>query len=141
MGKQARKAKVVGWTAVHNSLPVSVSVFVAQEKEVLWKTIEDGYAAASRRQTSHLDTGTMAAQFVEASIDDWAELSSRELYKLEEELRPYNSWAGEVLHTIARIKEPQERAAREAKALARARRERQQAKGLTHYPFAAIFGE
>lgn len=134
------KARIIGVITV-NEGKESIRSFVRKELDFLDACIQQGYEAASRRPTGHLDTGTLDALFVEERIEDWASLSSRELRLLEQKLRPHNAWAGEVLHKLAVLRQEQERLEREAKALRQARRERQQAKGLTHYPFAAIFGE
>ena len=139
MGKQSKKAMVVGHITLAE--PSTVAEYVRREKEYLYAAIDAGYAEASRRQTNHLDSGTLDALYVEERIDRWAELSSDELYDLEEITRPDNYWAGEVLYALARIKAQQERAAREAKALARARREQERRKPLTHCPFAVALGK
>lgn len=140
MGKQSKKIKVIGHITLAE--PSTVREYVLREKDYLYSAIEAGYAEAERRQTSHLDSDTLDALYVEERIDRWAELSSDELYDWAESAD--NSYAETVLYALARIKAQQERTAREAKALARARararRERERQKPLTQCPFAAALG-
>ena len=131
------KAKIVGIIAVNHG--ASLRDYLKLEKEYLDSAIRAGYEEAEAWDRE-LDPLTNEALFVDCNIDDWATLTSKELRALLDEFK-CNSWASVVLHKLAALKQEQESLDKEAKALRKARRERQQAKGLTHYPFAAIFGE
>lgn len=129
--------EVVGLIAINHKH--SIEGYLRVEKEYLDSAIRAGYEEAEAWDRE-LDPLTLEALFVDENIDDWAALSSRELRRLEQKYSD-SSWACVVLEKLARLKAEQERLDKEANALRQARRERQRAKGLTHYPFAAIFGE
>lgn len=131
------KARIIGVITVNHG--ASLRDYLKLEKEYLDSAIRAGYEEAEAWDRE-LDPLTNEALFVDCNIDDWATLSSKELRVLLEEFKE-NSWASVVLTKLAALKQEQERLDKEAKALRQSRRERQQAKGLTQYPFAAIFGE